>query len=156
MIGKSYSCTDATRVVSEDAINATTSIWKGYHTTDGKKKFFGLPPSGDLTSSEPHAAKGMPPAIWIECGKNNTCANGVNGLAAPWYPYYLLKDSQPDISRFTHDEFDDWSQQGIQQYESLVETDDLNLSKFKAAGGKMLTFHGLVSYYTFCPRCCCY
>lgn len=148
VVGKPYNCTDSAGTVSDDAAEAITAIWEGYHTVEGKKVFYGLTPSSDLTSSGPFAQDDMIPAVSIDCSNNGTCVNLINGLAVPWYQYMVLKDSTSDITSFTHEEFDDLSYQGFQQYESLLETKDVDLSKFKEAGGKMLTFHGLVS--SFC------
>lgn len=145
MIGKSYECTGGAGNISEQAVDAAFSIWHGYHTANGERRYFGLPPSSDLTSTGPHVLPFMPSAVWVDCASNGTCVNGVNGLALPWYKYYILEDSQADVTKFDHAEFDDYSRQGIQEYASLIETDDADLSKFKQAGGKMITFHGLVS-----------
>jgi hypothetical protein len=44
----------------------------------------------------------------------------------------------------THAQFDEILHAGWQQYHSIVDTDDADLSAFKAAGRKMMTYHGLV------------
>jgi hypothetical protein len=147
VVGKPYNCTEGSGTVSEEAAEAITAIWEGYHTVDGQRVFFGLTPSSDLTNSGPYVFPGMVPALAVDCSSNNgTCTNGVNMLALPWYQSLVLKDTTADVSSFTHEELDDLSRQGFQEYDSLLETDDVDLSKFKEAGGKMLTWHGLVSY----------
>lgn len=45
----------------------------------------------------------------------------------------------------THEQFDQILHAGWWQYHSIINTDDAYLSSFKAAGGKMMTFHGLVT-----------
>ncbi|KAK1767422.1 hypothetical protein QBC33DRAFT_68183 [Phialemonium atrogriseum] len=62
-----------------------------------------------------------------------------------WLRLFVAKDPSFEIRNLPHEEFDSLVHAGIQQYEFPVSTNDADLSKFRGAGGKMLTFHGLAS-----------
>lgn len=44
----------------------------------------------------------------------------------------------------THEEFDRYAHMGVQLYDSIIGTNDPDLSEFRARGGKILGYHGLV------------
>lgn len=46
----------------------------------------------------------------------------------------------------THAQFDDVFHSGFQQYRNMMDTNDPGLSAFKAAGEKMIIYHGIVGF----------
>jgi hypothetical protein len=48
-----------------------------------------------------------------------------------------------------HDDYDRLFHAGYQQFNSIVGTGDPDVSDFKAAGGKMLAYHGLAGDILF-------
>jgi pimeloyl-ACP methyl ester carboxylesterase len=85
--------------------------------------------------------KGTP--FW---GVAGTTPDGTAGTPFPvadnWIKYFLKRDPTFDTSTLT---FGDWYRlfaQSIAEYRAVIDTSDPNLSAFRAAGGKMITWHG--------------
>jgi hypothetical protein len=73
------------------------------------------------------------------------CVGEPNSLAAEWFQLFVAKDPNFDISNLTHAEFDRLAYAGMQEYTSTLDTSDADLSEFHNVGGKIISFHGLVS-----------
>jgi len=56
-----------------------------------------------------------------------------------------MKNSNADVSNLTQEEFDYVWRASVQQYDSIIGTNDPDLSAFQKRGGKMITYHGTVS-----------
>ena len=57
-----------------------------------------------------------------------------------WVQLFLAKDPEYDVREMTEEEFFRLLHQSRQEYTSIIGTDDPDLSEFKAAGGKMITW----------------
>ncbi|KAI3007355.1 hypothetical protein CBS147346_3164 [Aspergillus niger] len=64
-------------------------------------------------------------------------------LFGSWLKYLVAKDSTFSSSNMTRNEFFEALHTSIADYTSMLATNDPDLSKFKANGGKMITWHGL-------------
>lgn len=69
-----------------------------------------------------------------------------------WAQLFLKKDPDYDVNTMTEDDFWELLHQSRQQYTSIIGTDDPDLSGFKAAGGKMITWY--VILITLDSGCC--
>jgi hypothetical protein len=85
--------------------------------------------------------KGTP--FW---GVANTTPDGTAGLpfavSDSWIKYFLLKDPDFDTTTLTYAEWYALFAQSQREYGEIIDTSDPNLTAFRAAGGKMLTWHG--------------
>ncbi|WYZ36050.1 hypothetical protein EsH8_X_000697 [Colletotrichum jinshuiense] len=144
IVGKSISCkqTNGTEMlISEAAAFVVNATWMGRVTADGKRVFHAIAPGAALTcSSETLGAK--PGLVGTSCTEKG-CTGAPSPLASPWLQLFVAKNPQFELSNFTRAEFDTLAKAGWQQYASLIETADPDLIKFRDAGGKMVTFHGL-------------
>jgi hypothetical protein len=68
----------------------------------------------------------------------------------PWFKLFVARDPEFDISNLTHAEFDRLAHLGRQMYGSLMNANDPDLAAFRDAGGKMVSFHGLVCVLSSC------
>lgn len=147
IVGKSISCkqTNGTEMlISEAAAFVVNATWMGRVTADGKRVYHAIAPGAALTcSSETLGAK--PGLVGTSCTEKG-CTGAPSPLASPWLQLFVAKNPQFELSNFTRAEFDTLAKAGWQQYASLIETADPDLIKFRDAGGKMVTFHGLVSF----------
>ncbi|WP_306954264.1 tannase/feruloyl esterase family alpha/beta hydrolase [Streptomyces sp. B4I13] len=64
-------------------------------------------------------------------------------LASGWFTYWLAKDPSFDWHSLTLANFTQYFDQSRQEWGPVVGTDDPDLSAFRAAGGKLLLWHGL-------------
>lgn len=61
-----------------------------------------------------------------------------------WIKYFVLKNSTADLSTITHKQLDRIFHQANAEY-NVIDTSNPDLSAFRERGGKMLSYHGLVS-----------
>jgi feruloyl esterase len=64
-------------------------------------------------------------------------------IADTWITYFLLRQPTFDTSTITPAQFDALFRQSRIEYDKIIGTDDPDLAAFQAAGGKMITWHGL-------------
>ncbi|KAF2179988.1 tannase and feruloyl esterase [Zopfia rhizophila CBS 207.26] len=64
-------------------------------------------------------------------------------LATDWIRLSVKKDPTFDASNMTHEEYNAIFPLSAQELTSIPNSDNLDLSAFRQAGGKMLSFHGL-------------
>lgn len=88
--------------------------------------------------------------ISTTCGSNGTCTPNEIELATTWVKLFLYKSSNSSARHTSHEEFDRLAHLSKNMYESILSTNDPDLSEFRARGGKIVGYHGLVSrFYTF-------
>lgn len=126
--------TGAQEPISVGAATVVNATWHGVETAEGKSWWYGLYPGADLT---------------VVAGTNCTSGNCVGSpilLWSEWFRYFLAKDPSRDVNNLTQSEFDSVIHASLQEYRSLINTDDADLSEFREAGAKLITVHGLVNF----------
>jgi hypothetical protein len=63
-------------------------------------------------------------------------------LASTWVQYFVKQDPAFDIRKMTYGDYQRAFAQSQRQFNAVIGTDDPDLSAFRAAGGKMITWHG--------------
>jgi hypothetical protein len=86
----------------------------------------------------------------LEGMANTTCSGPSDGSCvgnpfdiAPWIPLFVEQNPNFPITNMTNGEYLAVFQKSVLQYQSIIGTADPDLSPFHAAGGKMITTHGL-------------
>ncbi|KAI1372816.1 tannase and feruloyl esterase [Hypoxylon crocopeplum] len=133
--------TNTTMPISHAAAAVANATWGGIISSTGERLWHGLGIGADLTGNSPKSY-GQPGIAATNCTSSG-CVPVTNTLGSVWIQLFLAKDPDFNISSMTHEQFDNLFHASKQQYNSMVGTDDPNLSAFKKAGGKMITFHGL-------------
>lgn len=82
--------------------------------------------------------------IQTTCSANGTCAAEDVVLFSSWIRYFILKNSSAVLDNFSLREWHDLAHASVQQYDSIVGTDDPDLTEFRKLGGKLVSFHGMV------------
>ncbi|EFQ32873.1 tannase and feruloyl esterase [Colletotrichum graminicola] len=132
LVGQQINCTQAPTIGSAAAavVNAT---WQGRHDAQGVQRWFGLNPGTDLSIG----------VAMTNC-TGETCQGVPLSIATEWISLFVARGGGINISNLSHIEFDSLAPQSRQWYNSVIDTDDADLSAFQNAGGKLITFHGLV------------
>jgi feruloyl esterase len=133
-IGKEVRCKDGSTVmISTSAVEVAEVTWKGATTATGKSLYPGL-------------TKGTPFQVLAGMKRhdNGTCSRIPFRVAPQWVSYFIKKDPDFDASTITtQKEWDKIFHASVQEFNSMISTDDPNLSEFRDAGGKMITWHGI-------------
>lgn len=93
------------------------------------------------------------PGVWSGLPKGtpfqgiaNTTEDGTAGIPFPvsdnWIKDFLLRDPDYDTSTLTYADWYRLFAQSQREYARIIDTSNPNLTAFRAAGGKMITWHG--------------
>lgn len=144
--GQSINCaqTNNTIVVSKAAASVVNETWAGISRVSGGRLWHGYRPGADLTGdlTTGFGQQVLGPAA-TDCAAG-VCAGIPNDLATAWVRLFLAKDPDFNLTSMTGQQFDNFIQNASREYQFLSTTDP-DLSKFRDLGGKMVTYHGLVS-----------
>ncbi|KAK3292852.1 tannase and feruloyl esterase-domain-containing protein [Chaetomium fimeti] len=121
-------------------VNAT---WHGVITANGAWTWHGVGPGADISNEGLVEFEIMGTAA-TNCD-SGVCVGRPNQLGVDMMQSFLGKgDPNLDISKLTYSQFDDMIHYGRQIYGSF-DTNDPDLSRFRNAGGKLISWHGLVT-----------
>jgi hypothetical protein len=145
LVGTMTNCTEAGGLVkiSNTAAIVTNETWHGTRAADGKRLWHGLNPGTDLTGNNPKSY-GQPGVAATNC-TGGTCTGLPSILGQQWLQLFVARDPTFGFSNLTHEEFDRLFHASGQMYRSIISTDDPDLREFNKVGGKLITFHGMVS-----------
>ncbi|RDW92529.1 hypothetical protein BP5796_01923 [Coleophoma crateriformis] len=134
LIGQPFLCDKVQLSFTEDAAKMAKLMWRGPQITAGRFMWYGLTPDASF------AALGG-----TSCSKWNvtSCLPSPFSMATEWLQVFLAKDTNLDTSTITPTEYETFFYDSIDQYASIIGTSNPDLSAFRAAGGKMITWHGL-------------
>ena len=131
--------------ISKSAAEIASAAWRGITTADGTSVWHGIAPGADLTGNSP-SSYGQPGiAATTNCTASG-CVGAPNTIGLQWLQLFVEKNPEKDLSNLTRDEFLELVHASRQQYSSIIGTTDPDLTRFRDAGGKLISFHGLVSH----------
>lgn len=135
IVGEKFDCGAETRKISKSAANIVNSAWEG-PKRNGKSEWYGI------THETPLSGAGMLGGLLqTHCDeKNKNCKGSSFPISKDWVQLFLAKDPSYDFDTMTEDDFFGFLHQSRQQYASIIGSDDPDLSRFRAAGGKMITW----------------
>ncbi|KAF4422265.1 putative feruloyl esterase [Colletotrichum fructicola] len=133
LVGKEINCTDTSGGVSitEAYAEVVAKTLEGATTTSGEFLWYGNPPGAPFSGLA-----------------NTKTENGVTvpvpfAPAEAWMRYFVAQNPDLDTASLTFAEFEDIFQQSVDKYIEPFGTDAPDLTAFKKAGGKLLTWHGM-------------
>lgn len=130
--------------VQEAAASVLNSTWAGSHGPDGQFLWYGSLPGANVSGETSSQAS-------TTCTINGTCTGDPGYLAVDWIVDWVKKDFNFDVSTLTVESFAQTMKDSIVQFQSLIESNNPDLSQFKARGGKLISYHGLVSLFVHSP-----
>lgn len=136
LVGTTTECLQTGGEVSVSMAAAT--IANG--TWTGGALFPGYPPNADLTGTRTRI-RGI---AATQCPADGECVGSPQPLSIAWM-LLLAKDLDFDLGSLTDEEFVALVSQGATELGPIIATNDADLSPFRDAGGKLISFHGLVS-----------
>ncbi|KAL1879260.1 hypothetical protein Daus18300_001839 [Diaporthe australafricana] len=144
MVGKVINCTSAGGdvTVSSAAGDIANLTWTGPRKANGDFLWYGVDYQAQLAGAD--AAAGDIGYASTTCSSNGTCVGAPNGLGEAWLKFFVKKDPEWNYTLISSvDEYASLFHASVQEYDSIVGTSDADLSGFRDAGGKLITYHGL-------------
>lgn len=142
-VGAELECSSpgAPKDISKTAAAVADAAWNGARRADGTILFPTMVHQANLTSSNNIAQ--------TVCTGNGTCTGVVNDLLYMIIALFVEKNPRFDFTNMTRRDFEQVFRRVKVEFDSASGTASPDLYDFKLYGGKMLTYHGLVSYLTF-------
>jgi pimeloyl-ACP methyl ester carboxylesterase len=131
IVGQEASCEGGNEVITDAMAEIVKKIVDGPKSPGGDRLWYALPPSTPF---------GVLARTVLADGK---LTGAPFPISNDWIKYVVLQDPDFDWSKMTYDDFAWAFSQSVARVGWLVETDRPDLSAFRDAGGKLLTFHGL-------------
>ena len=146
VVGTAINCTqlNSTVSVSRAAAIVVNATWHGITTAEGKFEWYGILPGADLTGTSPKSY-GQSGVAATTCN-GTACVGSPHVLGQEWLQLFIVKDPSFDFGNLTRKQFDWLMHLSIMEYSSIIDTSEPDLSVFRDNGGKIITFHGLVSW----------
>ena len=87
----------------------------------------------------------LPTAAGSVCSDNETCIPARRATAAFWYLEYVERDLTANVTTLTHAQYDQLYPTLKKTFAGSIQAVEPRITTFQEAGGKMITYHGLVS-----------
>lgn len=123
-------------VITSAAASVVNATWQGMRFSQGVQTWFKFGPNPDT---------GLTVSI---AGTNCTaqfCVSVPFAVAVQWFTLFIARDADFDLTDLSHVDFDTIAHRGRQTYDSIIGTEEADLSTFRDACGKLVTIRGLVS-----------
>lgn len=139
MVGKEVDCSGArfTVTISETAAKVAEAAWSGSRASDGSQLWYSHGYEANLTAAECPAQ--------TTCSGNGTCVGVPRTTWTDWIRLFVKKDAKFNAGTMSRTAYEEAFAQGIREFDSIIGTSDPDLKNFHRAGGKMMTYHGMVS-----------
>ncbi|KAI9040095.1 tannase and feruloyl esterase [Aspergillus affinis] len=133
VVGQNVSCNDTTtRMLTKAGAHIVEAAWDGPHSPTDNIGWFGLNKDASLTGAY----------VTTNCS-SGTCSGAPTPLLSNWFPYFVAKDPDFAIANMTVADFFAALRLSDLEYKSMLGTACPDLSGFRDAGGKMISWHGL-------------
>lgn len=116
-------------VFTEADANVVRKIWEGPRGTDGRFLWYGLTKGSNLLD--------------YANTKENPLTVAPNDLVVDWARYFLLLNPDYDGKSITCNEYERLFVQSVDQYSSIFETSNTDLTAFRDHDSKLIITHGL-------------
>ncbi|KAK1147064.1 hypothetical protein N8T08_001803 [Aspergillus melleus] len=128
-VNKTFTCTASNRTMtlSQGAALVADAAWSGAHTTDGRRLWYGYNRGSDISS------------FGIAPGAGNASASTQD----IWFNLFVAKNASFNTFAMNHAEYQEAFHLATQQYSDALNAADPDLTAFQAAGGKLITYHGM-------------
>lgn len=154
VVGHTVNCSDAAGgqiAVSAGAAAVVNATWHGpRYAATGRQIWPGFRPGADITASGPRKNINDTVANTV-CNANGTCVGKPWPIGAASLRAMLARDMSLDLANMTNAQFEKLTRYGHQELRGFAAMDP-DLTEFQRAGGKMLSYHGMVSSRSYLER----
>lgn len=132
-------CSENTVTITQNDALVVQSIWDGMRSTNGSFLWYGLekgaPLSGGLSITT--------------CSTPSNCTGIPFPVSTEWISQFILQNPSADITQMSHEQYQQILEYSRKKYDPIIGTNKPDLSTFKQAGGKLVTWHGLADQLIF-------
>jgi pimeloyl-ACP methyl ester carboxylesterase len=132
MVGRPYDCNRVNQTFTSGAAKVVQNVWAGQRKPTGESFWYGYNFDASLESTAS-----------TSCSTDGNCTPLPMSVGDDWLRYWVAANPELDMTNLSRKEFDHLSHLGVQRYDSVIGTRDPDITAFRDAGGKMITWHGL-------------
>lgn len=134
LVGQTVNCSDPSGdiVITDKMAQLVDTIWSGPKFASGQPIWYGYGFDASLTG-----------VFTTTCTTVDNCTVTPFSASNDWYGVFLARNSSFSAADLTREEFDRLPRISIDQYGSIIGTDNPDLTDLKARGTKMITWHGM-------------
>lgn len=140
-VGQKVNCTGQTVTITRKDALVVQKTWEGMRSTNGSFLWYGLEKGTPLAGSAGLAN--------TQCTTPSSCTGRPFPPSEDWISNFMLENPSADLTQLSHEKFERLFHSSFERYNSIIGTNNPDLSAFKKAGGKMLTWHGLADNLIF-------
>lgn len=147
VVGKEIKCGDVCMPITKNAALVVAKTWEGMKAANGSFLWYGLNRGAPLVRSN----NGKTGLVGTKCTTPTNCTGRPFEVAVDWITQFVLegKMTATELTKIDHERLDEIFYDSKTRYESIIGTNNPDLSGFKSAGGKMITWHGLSDQLIF-------
>ncbi|KAH8424251.1 putative feruloyl esterase [Aspergillus melleus] len=126
-VNRTFNCSSTGKAmkVSNIAALVANAAWSGPRKANGDPLWYGFNHGSDITS------------FGADPGVNSSISSDL------WFRLFVEKDTRFDSSTLSPLEYERHFKRGVQEYAGLLNADSPDLTEFKNAGGKLISYHGM-------------
>lgn len=135
-VGTTFNCSETQKdmKISHAAASVAEATWNGPHFSNGDFMWYGYEIGVNISTLASST-----------CTKGK-CIPSERATAVFWYQQYVAKDLTANITSLSHAQYDRLFTTLRKTFGGSVQMTEPRITDFQAAGGKMITYHGLVSF----------
>jgi hypothetical protein len=134
VVGQEVTCpNNSTLNITANGAKVAEAMWTGPFSSSGKRLWYGYIPGSSF--------QGVAVTVCPE-GGNTNCTASPFSIATDWISLFVTRNASLDVSALTLEQFSDIFHASVDQFTSSIGTNNPDLTEFKNAGGKMITWHG--------------
>lgn len=137
LVGTVVACNGVQTKITSKMAEVIQKIHQGPRTVDGQFLWYGL--------NHGAAYSGLDKTAMV----NGSRVGAPFSISDSWIRYFIEQNPQYDTSTISYSKYDLIFRRSVSEYESIIGTDDPDLSAFRDRGGKLLTWHGLADPLIF-------
>lgn len=135
LVGQPFNCGGKDALFTLEAAEAANAAWNGPRSVSGEFQWYGYGRDAKMWQFG---------ALHTSCeGEGAKCAPVRLSIAESYARYFVAKKANLDLQALGHSQWDDLFVASRNEYESITGTSDPDLSRFRKAGGKLPSWHGM-------------
>ncbi|MFI9162564.1 tannase/feruloyl esterase family alpha/beta hydrolase [Kitasatospora aureofaciens] len=131
LVGTRIECDGKQVTVTEADAEVVRKIWDGPRDVNGKRLWYGLPIGADFL-----------PLAATETDANGVTTGAPFFVPSVWAATFVQEQPSFDTANLSTAKFEELFRKARAEYDPVIGTRDADLSAFRDAGGKLITWHG--------------
>jgi hypothetical protein len=138
LVGTTINCSDTghSMKISKAAAIIAEAAWTGARTSSGSFLWYGVNRGAALTGDISTSG--------TTCDASGHCTGNPYNASTYWIQLYLQRDSAYDVTNMTLADYERFFRASVQEFGDIIGSNEADLGEFRDAGGKMVTYHGMV------------